>query len=177
LTRSAEDYTLRTAGSIVGNGQRSSSRTARRRLEGHRDRAIGAGIYAGPAGVGLGEIPLAVIPEMDSEELPVLVRATDWEVLLFPDNWAEKVSEEGDKLAIGPAPVPLKLTVCVLPPPHVIVGNGQRPRARPRSCSCEGHVDRAVRPGGHTCATGVCLSKIPLDRNARYRQRAHTDVC
>jgi len=65
--------------------------------------------------------PLAVIPEMDSEELPVLVRATDWEVLLFPDNWAEKVSEEGDKLAIGPAPVPLKLTVCVLPPTPLLL--------------------------------------------------------
>lgn len=46
--------------------------------------------------------------------LPVLVRVTVWELLVFPTNRAEKVSG-GDKLTTGPVPVPLKLAVCGLP--------------------------------------------------------------
>jgi hypothetical protein len=59
--------------------------------------------------------PLAVMLEMVSEALPVLVRVTVCAVLLVPDIWAEKVSEEDDKLTTGAVPVPVKLTVCVLP--------------------------------------------------------------
>jgi hypothetical protein len=58
--------------------------------------------------------PLAVMLEMVSVALPVLVRVTICAVLLVPDNWAEKVSEEDDKLTAGPVPVPLKPTVCGL---------------------------------------------------------------
>ncbi len=59
--------------------------------------------------------PLAVMPEMVSEALPVLVSVTVCAALLVPDIWAEKVSEEEDKLTASPVPVPLKFTVCVLP--------------------------------------------------------------
>jgi hypothetical protein len=59
--------------------------------------------------------PLAVMLAIASGALPVLVRVTVRAVLLVPDIWAEKVSEEDDKLTTGPVPVPLKVTVCVLP--------------------------------------------------------------
>jgi hypothetical protein len=59
--------------------------------------------------------PLAVMPEMVSEALPALVRVTVCAVLLVPDIWAGKVSEEDDKLTTAPIPFPLKLTVCGLP--------------------------------------------------------------
>ena len=61
--------------------------------------------------------PLAVMPEMVSAEMPVLVKVTDCAVLLVPDTWTAKVREEDDKLTAGPegVPVPLKLTVCALP--------------------------------------------------------------
>ena len=55
--------------------------------------------------------PLAVMLEMVSDPVPVLVRVTVCAALLVPDIWAAKVSEEDDKLTTGPVPVPLKLTV------------------------------------------------------------------
>jgi hypothetical protein len=55
--------------------------------------------------------PLAVMPEMVSEALPVLVSATVCAPLLVPTNCPVKVSEEGDKPTTGPVPVPVKLTV------------------------------------------------------------------
>ena len=42
--------------------------------------------------------------------LPVLVSVTVCAALLVPDNWAAKVSEAGDKLTTGPAPVPVPVT-------------------------------------------------------------------
>jgi hypothetical protein len=46
--------------------------------------------------------PLAVMLEMASEALPVLVSVTVCAVLLVPNTWAGKVSEEGAKLTTGP---------------------------------------------------------------------------
>ena len=54
--------------------------------------------------------PLAVMLEMLSEALPVLVRVTVCAVLPFPTSWAEKVSKEDDKRTAGPNPVPPKVT-------------------------------------------------------------------
>jgi len=59
--------------------------------------------------------PFAVMPEIVSEVLPVLVSVTVCRVLLVATDWAGKLREEGDKLTPGPVPVPLKLTVCGLP--------------------------------------------------------------
>lgn len=47
--------------------------------------------------------------------LPVLVTVTVWGLLVVPSVWAEKVSDVGDKLTVAPEPVPLRITVCVLP--------------------------------------------------------------
>jgi hypothetical protein len=52
--------------------------------------------------------------EIISEALPVLVRVTVW-ALLVPTIWGGKVNEEGAKLTAGGVPVPLKLTIWVLP--------------------------------------------------------------
>ena len=51
--------------------------------------------------------PLAVMPEMVSEALPVLVRMTVCAVLVLPDIWAVKVREAGDKPTTGSVPVPV----------------------------------------------------------------------
>jgi hypothetical protein len=55
--------------------------------------------------------PLAVMLEMVSEALPVLVRVTVCAALLVPSIWAAKVREEDDKLTADAVPVPVKLTV------------------------------------------------------------------
>ena len=59
-------------------------------------------------------VPVIVMPEMVSAALPVLVRVTVCAVLLVPDIWAGKVSEEDDKLTMAPIPFPLRLTDCGL---------------------------------------------------------------
>ncbi len=59
--------------------------------------------------------PVAVIPEMANEELPVLLRLSVCAAPLIPDNWAGKVSEAVDKLTKGPSPVPFSAALCGLP--------------------------------------------------------------
>ncbi len=59
--------------------------------------------------------PTALIVERVSVMLPVLVKVTDCAALVKPDNRAGKLSEAGDKLTHGPIPVPVRLTICVLP--------------------------------------------------------------
>lgn len=59
--------------------------------------------------------PTTLMAERVSAMLPVLVKVTDCAALVKPDNKAGKLSEAGDKLTQGPIPVPVRLTVCVLP--------------------------------------------------------------
>jgi hypothetical protein len=59
--------------------------------------------------------PVAVIPEMVNEELPVLLRLSVCAAPLIPDNWAGKVSDAVDRLTKGPSPVPFSATLCGLP--------------------------------------------------------------
>ena len=59
--------------------------------------------------------PVTVIAVNVRLPVPVLVRVTVCAALVVPDIWAEKVSEGDDKLIKGAVPVPLKVTVCVLP--------------------------------------------------------------
>jgi hypothetical protein len=55
--------------------------------------------------------PLAVMLEMVSAALPVLVSLTVWALPLVPTFRAEKVREGEDTLTRGIVPVPLKVTV------------------------------------------------------------------
>ena len=44
---------------------------------------------------------------------PVFFSDTDWGLLLVNTFCAGKVKEEGERLTAGPAPIPVRLTVCV----------------------------------------------------------------
>ena len=55
--------------------------------------------------------PLAVMLEIVRAAFPVLLNVTLCALLLVPTACAGKVNEEGEKLAPGAVPVPVRLTV------------------------------------------------------------------
>src|SRR5438445_5142514 len=54
---------------------------------------------------------------MFNKAVPVLVRVTDWAVLLVPTSWLAKVRLVGERLtagALAAVPVPVRFSVCGL---------------------------------------------------------------
>jgi hypothetical protein len=57
--------------------------------------------------------PLVLMLLMLSVAFPVFVSVTVWGLLVVPTAWAGKVKEVEERLAAGPVPVPVRLTVWV----------------------------------------------------------------
>jgi hypothetical protein len=62
-----------------------------------------------------GLTPVTAIPEMFNEAFPVFVRVTDCAALVVARFWALKARLVAVRLAVGLAPVPVRLTICGLP--------------------------------------------------------------
>ena len=62
-----------------------------------------------------GLLPVRVMLAMVKVTLPVFVRVTDCEGLATPTVWLPKVRAVAERLTVGPLPVPVRLTLCVLP--------------------------------------------------------------
>ena len=58
--------------------------------------------------------PVIVMLLMLSVALPVFVSVTDWGLLVVNGFCEAKVKEVGERLTAGPAPIPARLTVCVV---------------------------------------------------------------
>jgi hypothetical protein len=62
------------------------------------------------------KLPLVAMLVIFKTEPPVLVKVTDWGVLLVPTTWLGKVRLVGNRLTAGPAtPVPVSSTTWGLP--------------------------------------------------------------
>jgi hypothetical protein len=61
-------------------------------------------------------VPLIETVEMARLVVPVLVTVSVWAALAVFKAWLTNVNAEAEKLATGPSPIPLIVTVCGLPP-------------------------------------------------------------